>query len=435
MKKLLLLCLAITVIFMMMSCGGVKRLSQEEYAELSPQERVAHMEKYVAENPEDIEAKKELYKEYLNMGMPERAIPVMKEITTQDPYQPEVQYEYGKLMMERGENQLAYHAFRDALQAAGGSAYAEPISRYLGGKYVIQQITSSPADEAFPSFSNDGDKIIFQTNQKGNWDIMELELSSGNTQYLVDSSADEELPCQSPDGSKLVYTSNVDDQRPIDRKFKVREVYLENLESGFTDNLTETVADDWLPRFSHDGEQILFVTERSDLRSVPYTEKQSDIYVMEKDGDFHTQLTDNEFNDGGACFGINDQKIYFHSNRNGSYDIFVMNADGNLPMTVLGNPDSDEVNPYASPDSTHLVYFGNQGGNYDIYRTTIEGGNVERLTFNPARDSNPVYSPNGNSIVFHSNRNGNFDIFMLSFEVTSEPTVQELITRLEDLLQ
>ncbi len=154
--------------------------------------------------------------------MPAKAIPVIESILKQDPYQPDIQYQYGELLMAQGNSRGAYRAFRDALKAPGGTAYTEKVGRYMGGKYAIQQVTSSPADEAFPVFSADGTKLIYQTNENGNWDIVERDLSIGETRFLVNTPADEELPFPSPDGKKLLYTSNADDRRPIDNKFKVK---------------------------------------------------------------------------------------------------------------------------------------------------------------------------------------------------------------------
>ena len=358
----------------------------------------------------------------------------MEDIIKQDPYQAEVQFEYGELMMKRGETIPAYQAFRDALKSPGGTSYSTRVSRYLGGKYAVQQLTSSPADEAFPVFSSDGSRLIYQTNENGNWDIAERNLNTGETKFLVQTPAAEELPFINGDGTKLLYTSNADDRRPIDDKFKVREIYLLDFASGITKNLTESVADDWLPRFSHNGELITFVTERGDLRSVPYTDKHSDIFRMENDGDFHTQLTNDEANNGGATFGADDNHIYFHSNKNGSYDIFVMKADGALPMTLIQYPNSNEVNPFVSPDSQYITFFSDQTGSYEIYRARIDGSEIERLTMSPARNTNPVFSPDSKTIAYHSDQNGNYDIFLINLQSTSEPTAQELIRQFDALL-
>jgi len=434
MRNVLLWVLLIAVTGLLIQCAGTKQLTQDEYEQLSPQEKITYLEKYTKKNSTDIQSKKKLYQEYLNLNMTDKAIGVMEDIIKQDPYQAEVQFEYGELMMKQGEAIPAYQAFRDALKSPGGTSYSTRVSRYLGGKYAVQQLTSGPADEAFPVFTSDGSKLLYQTNENGNWDIAEKNLNTGETKFLVQTPAAEELPFINGDGTKLLYTSNADDRRPIDDKYKVREIYLLDLASGITKNLTESVADDWLPRFSHDGELITFVTERGDLRSVPYTDKHSDIFRMENDGDFHTQLTNDEANNGGATFGADDSHIYFHSNKNGSYDIFVMKADGALPMTLIQNPNSNEVNPFVSPDSQYITFFSDQTGSYEIYRARIDGSEIERLTMSPAKNTNPVFSPDSKTIAYHSDQNGNYDIFLINLQSTSEPTAQELIRQLDSLL-
>ena len=91
-----LLCSLILVI----QCGGPKQLTQDEYEQLSPQERVTYLEKYVKSNSTDISAKKQLYREYLEMGMTDRALAVMESIITQDPFQADVQFEYGEILIK-----------------------------------------------------------------------------------------------------------------------------------------------------------------------------------------------------------------------------------------------------------------------------------------------------------------------------------------------
>ena len=275
---------------------------------------------------------------------------------------------------------------------------------------------------------------MFQSNQNGNWDIYEIELSSGTLTPVYVDAADEELPCFSPDGKHLLYTTNMDDRRPIDNKFKVREIYKKDVGAGFTQNLTETVADDWLPRYSHDGKWILFTSERSDLRKVPYTEKKSDVYKMEADGDFHQNLTKSESNDGGASFTMDDQKILFHSNRNGTYDIFSMRPDGSNPLTLVGDPAYNEVNPSVSPDSLHFAFFADRGGNYDVFWATMDGTMVEQLTTSQAVDTDPSFSPDGKMIAFQSNRSGNYDIYIINLGVESENTVDGVTQRLNGML-
>ncbi len=49
----------------------------------------------------------------------------------------------------------------------------------------------------------------------------------------------------------------------------------------------------------------------------------------------------------------------------------------------------------------------------DIWTADENGGNVQRLTVNSARDVYPRYSPDGKWIAFSSDRNGNLDVYII----------------------
>src|SRR6266850_5315721 len=52
----------------------------------------------------------------------------------------------------------------------------------------------------------------------------------------------------------------------------------------------------------------------------------------------------------------------------------------------------------------------------DIWTADENGGNIQRLTVNRARDAYPRYSPDGKWIAFSSDRNGNLDVFIIPSE-------------------
>lgn len=435
MKTFFILFIAILVPLVLFSCGGSKKMSGETAGTASPSDRISSLNEQVAKKPNDIELKRSLYKEYLNQEMYDEAATVMEDIVRLDPLSTDVQFEYGELQLRRGRPQSAYRTFLSILQSPQAEFYKPRISNLVSGKYLIQQVTNSPDDEAFASFSPDGNNIIYQKYVGNNWDIYQYNLQTQSESVVISTPDDEELPVYSPDGKKLYYTSTSEDKRPIDSKLKVREILVMDLADRYVANLTQTVADDWLPRFNKSGTHLLFVSERSDLRRVPYTQKHSDIFIMEANGNFQRNLSKSSSNDGGACFGRDGNKIFFHSNRNGNYDIFVMDTDGGHVMTVIDNP-ADDVNPDASPVDDQIAFFSNRDGNYEIYLANSDGSNQRRLTFNPAGDFNPVFSPDGKNVAFHSNRNGNMDIFLINLAVeTAAETTQDLIATLNNLIK
>ncbi|NUO62157.1 MAG: TolB family protein [Gemmatimonadaceae bacterium] len=66
-----------------------------------------------------------------------------------------------------------------------------------------------------------------------------------------------------------------------------------------------------------------------------------------------------------------------------------------------------------SPDGKLLVYVGERGGEYDIYRIPAGGGEEERLTTTPGLDDGPEYSPDGRWIYFNSVRSGTMQLWRM----------------------
>jgi Tol biopolymer transport system component/PKD repeat protein len=87
-------------------------------------------------------------------------------------------------------------------------------------------------------------------------------------------------------------------------------------------------------------------------------------------------------------------KITFQSNRNGNFDIFVMNADGSGVTQLTSNP-LDEYLPMFSPDGSRIT-FGRCLSTCDIVVINADGSG-ERTILN---DGFPgAWSPDGNRIV------------------------------------
>ena len=139
-----------------------------------------------------------------------------------------------------------------------------------------------------------------------------------------------------------------------------------------------------------------------------------EIYVMDVDGNNPRRLTINPAIDAGPSWGPRGKKIAFHSNRGGNYDIFVMDANGNNQINLTNSPDAHDREPDWSPDGDSIAYQSKDTGHYDILIVSANGKDNRNLTNKPdSRDQYPAWSPDGASIAFTSNRGRNDDIFVM----------------------
>lgn len=129
---------------------------------------------------------------------------------------------------------------------------------------------------------------------------------------------------------------------------------------------------------------------------------QGDIFVVELGGaeaKGPRRLTQHPADDGAPAWSPRGDRIAFHSNRSGNYDIYAMNADGSNVERLTDHP-ADEGQPNWSPDGRWIAFEGERDGRAEIYRIEVDTRRVRRLTTGLALKLGPAHAPDGTRIAF-----------------------------------
>jgi Tol biopolymer transport system component/formylglycine-generating enzyme required for sulfatase activity len=138
-----------------------------------------------------------------------------------------------------------------------------------------------------------------------------------------------------------------------------------------------------------------------------------EIYVMNVDSSEQTNLTNNPAYDRGPSRSPDGRRIAFESNRDGNWEIYVMNADSSGVTRLTNHPDYDS-SPSWSSDGQYIAFISMCEGNREIYVMNADGYGQTNLTNNPADDWDPSWSPDGWPIAFVSRRDGNWEIYVMN---------------------
>lgn len=182
---------------------------------------------------------------------------------------------------------------------------------------------------------------------------------------------------------------------------------------GKNEQQLTTIGTDRHPYWSPEGDQIVFVSER---------DGNYEIYIMNSDGTDQTNITSTEFAENQPSWSPDGSKIAFSSNEDAfGREIFVMNTDGSEKVRLTDNSKHDDE-PVWSPDGSKIAYISNSSGfglnERELFVMNADGTNKTRLTNNSGTESAPSWSPDGSMIIFESNVDLNDEIYKINADGT-----------------
>lgn len=292
-------------------------------------------------------------------------------------------------------------AERDAARADGAGTVVDAGWETLP---PAVRLTDSSADQAAPSFSPDGQRLVYQSNSDGNWELYLYDIAGRRPQRLTDSPEEEQDPSWSPDGRWILCTVHA----PGIHGSPPRDILLVGLDGRERRVVARHGADDWFPRFSPDGKSIYFVSDRGDERAdVVDEQRQSGLYRYDLASEAIVRLTDS--GDVSAPVVLADGSLAL---RTGPGRFEALAADGSL-TPVFDSTDWILGQPVAAADGTWFLV-GQQGD--EGSRLLRRGPGSSRLQALPLdgreADRYPALSPDGSRLAFAGLLSGQWDLYL-----------------------
>lgn len=177
--------------------------------------------------------------------------------------------------------------------------------------------------------------------------------------------------------------------------------------------------DDKAPSWSPDGTQIAFVSDRSG---------NSDVYVIDANGQNPHNLTNHPLNDGDSGneapqWNPDGSRLMFISARAGTRDIWVMNADGSEPQNLTQSTVAEQ-HPRWSPNGLQVLYtVAVATDQIATYLMNADGSNQHAIAADNGQDEEAEFSPDGSRFVWQTNRiteNGDLEIYIARLDGESQ---------------
>ena len=218
--------------------------------------------------------------------------------------------------------------------------------------------------QQFGAKSLAGTKIYFVSDRSGSKEIWSMDYDGMNQRQLTRYNSISNMPAVSPDGSLVAFTTYAGGNP---------QIRIHSIATGrrmpFYNPVSSVVE---TPEFTPDGKQLLFATAVD-----------------------------------------------------GWVQICIANADGS-GFRRISNVRAIEVSPKVNPKTgADMLFISGRSGHQQLWRSTLEGADMQRITPGEGDVSNPAWNPNGKTIAFAWTRGyepGNFNIFVM--DVATRQPVQ-----------
>lgn len=264
-----------------------------------------------------------------------------------------------------GEGQVLY--FAEEQNDTDTRTFA--IFRGTLGSGSMLRLTNDGSNSMYPSASPDGQRIAFQSDRSGSFDLYAVNSVGGELRRLTNTAYDEVFPSWSPDGEWIVYSADV-------RGDGTYDLYRVRPDGSDAEEILSTGERLTQPRWSPSGDQIVFTI------GAPRDASTWDIALLDMNTREITRLTENDVRDAWPVFSPDGDTITFVTGNAGMTSLARVSATGGSANIIHSAEDFIWSLTY-TPDGEHLVFNAGEitSATGAIYAIDADGG-VERQRTN-----------------------------------------------------
>jgi len=245
---------------------------------------------------------------------------------------------------------------------------------------------------------------IYYTHQEradGPSEIWQMDPDGKNAKPITHSGVLTKEPAVSPDGSKIAFINNKLDKWAIFvfSVDPVRDLRFYNPNARMNTQ----------PSFTPDGKQLVF-------SSTFGTDHCCRIFIANLDGSGVRPISSPGFIDAEPK--VNPKTgadIVFASGRSGPEQLYKMSIDGgNLERLTDGTGEAS--NPSWNPDGVHIAFSWTRGyaaGKWNVFIMDVSSHQYNQLTHDQGKNENPTWAPDGVHLAFMSDRSGREQIYTM----------------------
>jgi serine/threonine-protein kinase len=236
--------------------------------------------------------------------------------------------------------------------------------------------------------------------------------------WTFDSSTDDRGWALSPDGTRLALKAHTD---------LGNDIWIKELPDGPLSRLTFAEGEERFPRWSPDGERVLFLSDRSGAGNSylkPWTKRADGAGEAELVYDWERWVAEAHWSPDGEWLILRTGGT---AGVTGGRDIFAVRPGVDSEPTPLVVTRYDETAPTVSPDGRWLAYHSDETGRREVFIRPFPDSQGRKVQVSDGGGRAPVWGPSGAQLYYVTNgptTNGDRDLMVAGIRV--EPTLAVL---------